>query len=80
MLDKLKEAFQTWLAKETPETADTYWQARRAAAYVAAEAKTQKFKGTIEKDFQLASKRFWQADSNKVIWIYCWAVSVDTPL
>jgi len=36
-----KEAFRAWLAHGSPETADGYWEARRAAASAVTEAKKQ---------------------------------------
>jgi len=58
-----KEAFRAWLAQGSPEAADRYRQARRAAAAVVADAKTralEEFGEAMEKDFRLASRRFWQ--------------------
>ena len=58
-----KEAFRAWLAQGSPETADRYRQARRAAASAVTKAKTQvweEFGEAMEKDFRLASKKFWQ--------------------
>ena len=52
-----------WLAQGSPETADRYREARRAAASVVAKAKTrvwEEFGEAMEKDFRLASKKFWQ--------------------
>ncbi|XP_054860769.1 uncharacterized protein LOC118470292 [Amphiprion ocellaris] len=54
-----KEAFQAW----SPEAADRYQLAKRAAAVTAAEAKTrvwEEFGEAMEKDFWLASRKFWQ--------------------
>jgi hypothetical protein len=58
-----KEAFRVWLAQGSPEAADRYRQARRAAAAVVTDAKTrawEEFGEAMEKDFRLASRRFWQ--------------------
>ena len=38
---KLKESYRAFLGCGTPETADTYWQAKRYAAVAVAEAKTR---------------------------------------
>ncbi len=51
------------MACGTPEAADGYRQAKRSAARVVVEAKTrawEEFGEAMEKDYQLASKRFWQ--------------------
>ena len=51
------------MAQGSPETADRYRQARRAAASAVTKAKTQvweEFGEAMEKDFRLASKKFWQ--------------------
>ncbi len=48
-----KESYRAWLACGTPEAADGYRQAKRAAARVAAEAKTrawEEFGETMEED------------------------------
>jgi len=58
-----KQAFWAWLAEGSSEGADRYRQARRAAAAVVTDAKTQAWKEFgvgMEKDFRLASRRFWQ--------------------
>ncbi len=58
-----KQAFRAWLAQGSSEAADRYQEARRAAASVVAEAKTwvwEEFREAMEKDFQLASRKFWQ--------------------
>ena len=58
-----KESYQAWLARGTPEAANRYWHAERAAAQAVAEAKTQvweKFGEAMEADYQSASKKFWQ--------------------
>ena len=50
------------MACRTPEAADRYRLAKRTAAAVVAEAKTrawEEFGETMEKDFRVASKRFW---------------------
>ena len=54
-----KEAFRAWLAQGSPETADGYREARRAAASVVAKAKTQvweEFGEAMEKEFRLAKE------------------------
>lgn len=59
-----KEAFQSWSAQGSPEAADNYQESRGFAASVVAEAKTRvtlEFGEAVEKDFQLASWKFWQA-------------------
>ena len=60
---KLKKGcYKDLLACRTPEAADRYRLAKRTAAAVVAEAKTrawEKFGETMEKDFRVASKRFW---------------------
>uniref|UniRef100_A0AAY5K1H3 Endonuclease/exonuclease/phosphatase domain-containing protein n=1 Tax=Esox lucius TaxID=8010 RepID=A0AAY5K1H3_ESOLU len=58
-----KESYQAWLACGTPEAADRYRQAKQTAAREVVEAKTQaweEFGEAMEKDYWLASKRFWQ--------------------
>jgi len=58
-----KEAFLAWLAQGSPEAADMYRQARRAAAAVVTDAKTRTWEEcgeAMEKDFRLAARRFWQ--------------------
>uniref|UniRef100_A0A3B3HQU3 Reverse transcriptase domain-containing protein n=1 Tax=Oryzias latipes TaxID=8090 RepID=A0A3B3HQU3_ORYLA len=58
-----KESYQAWLACGTPEAADRYRQSKRAAAQTVAEAKTlswEEFGEAMEKDYRLASKKFWQ--------------------
>ncbi len=60
---KLKESYRAWLACGTPEAADGYRQVKRSAARVVVEAKTrawEEFGEAMEKDYRLASKRFWQ--------------------
>uniref|UniRef100_A0A3P8SLN3 Reverse transcriptase domain-containing protein n=1 Tax=Amphiprion percula TaxID=161767 RepID=A0A3P8SLN3_AMPPE len=55
-----KESYRAFLACGTPEAADRYWLAKRAAAV--AEAKTrvwEEFGEAMENDFRTASKRFW---------------------
>ena len=50
-----KESYRAWLARGTPEAADGYRQAKRAAARVVAEAKTrvwEKFGEATEEDFR----------------------------
>ncbi|KAK0152129.1 hypothetical protein N1851_006494 [Merluccius polli] len=52
-----KEAFRAWLAQGSPEAA------RRAAASAVTGAKTrvgEEFGEAMEKDLQLASRKFWQ--------------------
>jgi len=56
-----KEAFQAWLAQGSPEAANRFWQARRAATAVVADANTRAWKEVgeaMEKNFQLASRRY----------------------
>ena len=58
-----KESYQAWLARGTPEAADGYRQAKRAAARAVAEAKTrvwEKFGEAMEEDYRSASRKFWQ--------------------
>ncbi|GAA6108396.1 receptor-type tyrosine-protein phosphatase F-like, partial [Tachysurus ichikawai] len=58
-----KESYRAWLARGTPEAADRYRRAKEASARVVAEAKTrvwEEFGEAIEKDYQSASKKFWQ--------------------
>lgn len=58
-----KESYRAWLARGTPEAADRYRQAKRTAARVVVEAKTrawEEFGEAMEKDYRLASKKFWQ--------------------
>ncbi len=58
-----KESYRAWLACGTPKAADGYRQAKRSAARVVVEAKTrawEEFSEAMEKDYRLASKRFWQ--------------------
>ncbi|GAA6076081.1 uncharacterized protein LOC106910031 [Tachysurus ichikawai] len=50
-------------ARGTPEAADRYQRAKRASARVVTEAKTrvwEEFGEAMEKDYRLASKKFWQ--------------------
>ncbi|GAA6083977.1 receptor-type tyrosine-protein phosphatase F-like, partial [Tachysurus ichikawai] len=54
-----KESYRAWLAQGTPEAADRYRRDKR----VVAEAKTrvwEEFGEAMEKDYRLASKKFWQ--------------------
>ncbi|KAK3567863.1 hypothetical protein QTP86_027338 [Hemibagrus guttatus] len=58
-----KESYQAWLARGTPEAAEAYRQAKRNAAWVVSEAKTQvweEFGEAMEKDYWTASGKFWQ--------------------
>ncbi|GAA6085164.1 receptor-type tyrosine-protein phosphatase F-like, partial [Tachysurus ichikawai] len=58
-----KESYRAWLARGTPEAADRYQRAKRASARVVTEAKTrvwEEFGEAMEKDYRLASKKFWQ--------------------
>ncbi|XP_029903635.1 uncharacterized protein LOC115356559, partial [Myripristis murdjan] len=58
-----KESYRSMLACGTPEAADGYRQARRAAVWAVAEAKTwswEEFREAMEEDYQSASKKFWQ--------------------
>ena len=57
-----KESYRAFLACGTPEAADRYRLAKRAAAAAVAEAKTrvwEEFGEAMENDFRTASKRFW---------------------
>ncbi len=61
-----KESYQAWLACGTPEAADGYRQAKWTVAWVVVEARNrawEEFGEAMEKDYRLASKRFW-----KTIW------------
>ncbi|XDV52206.1 hypothetical protein PO909_020956 [Leuciscus waleckii] len=58
-----KESYRAWLACGTLEAADGYRQAKRTAAWAVVEAKNrawEEFGEVMEKDYRLASKRFWQ--------------------
>uniref|UniRef100_A0A671UP04 Reverse transcriptase domain-containing protein n=1 Tax=Sparus aurata TaxID=8175 RepID=A0A671UP04_SPAAU len=58
-----KESYRAWLSRGTPEAADGYRQAKRAAARAVSEAKTrvwEEFGEAMEKDYRSASKKFWQ--------------------
>ncbi|KAK3537283.1 hypothetical protein QTP70_006987 [Hemibagrus guttatus] len=58
-----KESYRAWLARGTPEAAEAYRQAKRAAARVVSEAKTrvwEEFGEAMEKDYRTASGKFWQ--------------------
>ncbi len=58
-----KESYRALLASGTPEAADGYRRAKRAAARAVAEAKTrswEEFGEAMEEDFRSASKKFWQ--------------------
>ncbi|GAA6095909.1 receptor-type tyrosine-protein phosphatase F-like, partial [Tachysurus ichikawai] len=58
-----KESYRAWLARGTPKAADRYRRDKRASARVVAEAKTrvwEEFGEAMEKDYRLASKKFWQ--------------------
>ena len=58
-----KEAFRAWLFGGSPETADRYRAAKRAAASAVAEAKKrvwEEFREAMEEDFRSASRRFWK--------------------
>ncbi|KAK3568863.1 hypothetical protein QTP86_018965 [Hemibagrus guttatus] len=60
---KLKESYQAWLARGTPEAAEAYRQAKRTTAVVVSEAKTrvwEEFGEAMEKDYRTASGKFWQ--------------------
>uniref|UniRef100_A0A671V6D7 Endonuclease/exonuclease/phosphatase domain-containing protein n=1 Tax=Sparus aurata TaxID=8175 RepID=A0A671V6D7_SPAAU len=52
-----KESYRAWLARGTPEAADGYRQAKRAAAKTGA---WEKFGEAMEEDYGSASKKFWQ--------------------
>uniref|UniRef100_A0A8C6WSG0 Endonuclease/exonuclease/phosphatase domain-containing protein n=2 Tax=Neogobius melanostomus TaxID=47308 RepID=A0A8C6WSG0_9GOBI len=58
-----KESYLALLACGTPEAAERYRQAKRAAARAVTEAKTrvwEEFGEAMEEDYRSASKRFWQ--------------------
>ncbi|KAK3521039.1 hypothetical protein QTP86_018753 [Hemibagrus guttatus] len=58
-----KESYQAWLARGTPEAAEAYRQAKRTTALVVSEAKTrvwEEFGEAMEKDYRMASGKFWQ--------------------
>ena len=58
-----KQAFGSWLAQGSLESADRYWTARRAAAWAVVEAKArvwEEFGETVDKDYRTSSKKFWQ--------------------
>ncbi|KAK3512320.1 hypothetical protein QTP70_004618 [Hemibagrus guttatus] len=61
---KLKKvSYRAWLARGTLEAAEAYWQAKRTAARVVSEAKTQvweEFGEAMEKDYWTAPGKFWQ--------------------
>ncbi|KAK3542765.1 hypothetical protein QTP70_002779, partial [Hemibagrus guttatus] len=60
---KLKESYRAWLARGTPEAAEAYQQAKRTTAVVVSEAKTrvwEEFGEAMEKDYRMASGKFWQ--------------------
>lgn len=62
-----KEAFWAWLVHGSLERADRSRLARRAAAVAKAKKKRvcEEFGETIVKDFNLASGRFWQTESER---------------
>ncbi|KAK3560274.1 hypothetical protein QTP86_004203 [Hemibagrus guttatus] len=58
-----KESYRAWLARGTPEAAEAYQQAKRTTAMVVSEAKTrvwEEFGEAMEKDYRMASGKFWQ--------------------
>ncbi|KAK3573272.1 hypothetical protein QTP86_019232 [Hemibagrus guttatus] len=58
-----KESYRAWLARGTPEAAVAYRQAKRTTAVVVSEAKTrvwEEFGEAMEKDYRMASGKFWQ--------------------
>ncbi|KAK3547070.1 hypothetical protein QTP86_009563 [Hemibagrus guttatus] len=58
-----KESYRVWLAQGTPEAAEAYRQAKRTTAVVVSEAKTrvwEAFGEAMEKDYRMASGKFWQ--------------------
>ncbi|KAK3538143.1 hypothetical protein QTP70_032395 [Hemibagrus guttatus] len=58
-----KESYRAWLARGTPEAAEAYRQAKRTTAQVVSEAKTrvwEEFGEAMEKDYRMASGKFWQ--------------------
>ncbi|KAK3510524.1 hypothetical protein QTP70_009126 [Hemibagrus guttatus] len=57
-----KESYRAWLAQGTPEAAEAYWQAKQTAAWVVSEAKNrvwEEFGEAMEKDYRMASRKFW---------------------
>ncbi|KAK3546985.1 hypothetical protein QTP86_007435 [Hemibagrus guttatus] len=57
-----KESYRAWLARGTLEAAEAYRQAKRTAAGVVLEAKTrvwEEFGEAMEKDYRMASGKFW---------------------
>ncbi|KAK3544844.1 hypothetical protein QTP86_027517 [Hemibagrus guttatus] len=58
-----KESYRAWLARGTPEAAEAYQQAKQTTALVISEAKTrvwEEFGEAMEKDYRMASEKFWQ--------------------
>ncbi|KAK3545682.1 hypothetical protein QTP70_010761 [Hemibagrus guttatus] len=58
-----KESYRAWLARGTPEAAEAYRQAHRTTAVVVSGAKTrvwEEFGEAMEKDYRMASGKFWQ--------------------
>ena len=58
----MKESYRAWLAWGTPEAADGYRQAKRAAVWAVVEAKSwvwEKFGEAMEEDYRLALRKFW---------------------
>uniref|UniRef100_A0A673BTI1 Reverse transcriptase domain-containing protein n=1 Tax=Sphaeramia orbicularis TaxID=375764 RepID=A0A673BTI1_9TELE len=58
-----KESYRALLARGTPEAADGYRKAKRAAAQAVVEAKTRvwvEFGEAMEEDYRSASRKFWQ--------------------
>ncbi|KAK3566156.1 hypothetical protein QTP86_028452, partial [Hemibagrus guttatus] len=58
-----KESYRAWLARGTQKAAEAYRQAKRTTAVVVSEAKTrvwEEFSEAMEKDYRVASRKFWQ--------------------
>ncbi|KAK3533231.1 hypothetical protein QTP70_013673 [Hemibagrus guttatus] len=58
-----KESYRAWLARGTPEAAEAYRQDKRTTAAVVSEAKIrvwEEFGEAMEKDYWMASGKFWQ--------------------
>lgn len=58
-----KEAFWACLTEGSPEAADKHQKVSGAADLAVAEAKSgawEEFREVIERDFRLASRKFWQ--------------------
>ncbi|KAK3556337.1 hypothetical protein QTP70_007103 [Hemibagrus guttatus] len=58
-----KESYRAGLARGTPEAAEAYQQAKQTTAVVVSEAKTRVWEESgeaMEKDYRMASGKFWQ--------------------